>query len=100
MSQPESPTARLVNEAQALVIKVQQDLARSAAFYRDNKIDPEKAAQVLAGFVGPREQAEVARLVKEDQEAIEREVSEAAARARFETPAAPVAAPRRQRPMV
>jgi hypothetical protein len=83
MSQAEGYAAKILSEAEALLGKVQGDLDRAAEFYRSNGIDPDKVAPALAQFIGPKEQAEVERLVQADRDAIDPEVGEAAARANF-----------------
>lgn len=99
MSTTEHRADQTIAQAQALLEKIQADFAQSAEFFRSQGLDPEKVRQVGAAALGQREQEEVDRLLREDREAIDREVDEAAARARFES--APVGgSPRKPRNLV
>lgn len=83
MAQAEGYAAQIIADAEALLGKVQQDLDRAADFYRENGIDPAKVVPALEPYMGLKEVEELNRIMKEDQEAIQREVDEAAARLRF-----------------
>lgn len=99
MSQTEeSYAAQILADAQNLIAKVQGDLDAAAEFYRSNDIDPAKVAPALEQFMGLKQQEELAAINRADQEAIETEVAEAAARASFA--AAPAGGARKPRPMV
>lgn len=89
---------RIVAEAQRLLDDVQGQISASADFYRGMGIDPEKVAPALDPFMGAKEKEELARILRADQEAIQHEVDEAAARLRF-AESAPKA-PKARRPMV
>jgi|EndMetStandDraft_7_1072992.scaffolds.fasta_scaffold106475_2 hypothetical protein len=87
MSQPEGYAAKIIADAESLLAKVQSDLDESAEFYRSTGIKPEKVLSACEPYLGPKEKEELNRIVKADQEAIQREVDEAAARASFSAPA-------------
>ena len=99
MAQADGYAAKIISETEALLAKVQGDLQRSAEFYRANGIDPAKATTVLEKYMGPKEKEELAQLLRADQEAVQREVDEGAARARFAAAPASGGA-RKPRPMV
>ncbi|HZY20503.1 MAG TPA: hypothetical protein VFE82_18685 [Ramlibacter sp.] len=88
MAQAEGYAAKIISETEALLAKVQGDLQQRSQFFRDAGIDPAKIAPALEQYMGPKEKEELARLLRADQEAIQREVDEAAARARFAAPPA------------
>lgn len=98
MSQAEGYAAKIIADAEALLGKIQGDLERSADFYRQNGINPDKVAPALEQFLGPKEREELERLIRADQEDIQREVDEAAARHSFAN--APSGGVKRPRSMV
>lgn len=98
MSQPEGYAAKIIADAESLLAKVQSDLDASAEFYRSTGIKPEKVLTACEPYLGPKEKEELARVVKADQEAIQREVDEGMARASFNAPSS--GAPRKPRSMV
>ena len=79
---------KTVQDAQALIDKVQSDLDEAASFYRANNINPDKVLSACEPFIGMKEKAEIEQLAKADQEAIEQEVQEGMARMNFTSGAA------------
>ena len=98
MSQ-ESYAAKIISDAEALLAKVNGELKETDEFYRSMGIDPAKVLPACEPAMGPKERQELAKMMEEDQAAVQREVDEGAARARFSTPSAPTAA-RKPRPMI
>lgn len=88
MSDSESYANQTVAQADALLAKVQQDLDDAAEFYRSNNIDPDKVLSALEPFMGEAQKVELAKVIEEDQEAIQREVDEGMARLSFNKPSA------------
>ena len=80
-----SQASQIIRDANALIAKVQGDLDAAANFYRDNNINPDKILGACEPYVGLKEVAEIERLAKADQEAIEQEVQEGMARLSFAT---------------
>mgnify|MGYP001002910702 CR=1 FL=1 len=88
----------IIEQAQQLLDKVAQDLNEAQAFFASYGIDPDKVLPALAPAMGAQQERELAQLIEQDRQAIEQEVSEAAARQRFSTPASSTpSAPRRPR---
>lgn len=87
--------ASVIAEAERLVGDIQRQLDAAANFYAEYGIDPDKMVQALEPSMGPKEKEDLARIVQADQEAIQREVDEGAARLRFTSAAASVPKPRR-----
>ena len=98
MSQ-DTNAAKIVAEAEALLKKVNGDLQQASEFYRAQGIDPAKVLPACEQHMGAREKEELARLLRADEEAVQREVDEGMARLRFSTPPASGGA-RKPRPMV
>lgn len=80
-----SQASQTIRDAEALIAKVQADLDEAANFYRDNNINPDKILSACEPFVGLKEKAEIERLARADQDAIEQEVHEGMARLSFGT---------------
>jgi F0F1-type ATP synthase membrane subunit b/b' len=97
---PDSYAARIINDAEALLAKVHGDLQQAEEFYRSAGIDPQKVLPACEPHMGPRQKEELARLLQQDQEEIQREVDEGMARIKFSTPSAPTGGARKPRPMV
>lgn len=96
-----SQANQIIRDAEALIAKVQGDLDEAANFYRDNNINPDKIISACEPFLGAKEKAEIERLAKADQEAIEQEVQEGMARINFATsPAKPPSGIRKSRAMI
>jgi hypothetical protein len=79
----ENRAEQVVAEAERLIADVTRQLDAGEQFYRDHGIDPKKMTAMLDPYLGPKEKEDLARILKEDSEAIQQEVDEAAARMRF-----------------
>jgi hypothetical protein len=99
---PNDSYASSINiEAEQLLAKVNADLQKSDEFFASLGVKPEKIAPALEQHMGPRQKEELAQMIRQDQEAIQREVDEGAARWKFSTPSpATSGGPKRPRPMV
>lgn len=83
MTKHEGYAAKILNDADALLSKVQGDLDAAADFYRSNEINPDKVLSAVAPHLGAQEKQQLEKLMAEDQEAIQREVDEGRARLSF-----------------
>ena len=99
MSQ-DTNAAKIVAEAEALLKKVNGDLQQASEFYRAQGIDPAKVLPACEPHMGAREKEELARLLRADEEAVQREVDEGMARLRFTPSPASSGGARKPRPMV
>lgn len=86
MTQQQTP-ADIVAQAQALIEKVQQQLADGEQFYRDQGLNPDKVRTVLEEQMGAKERESAHQAFKADMEAVEQEVREEQARRSFNAPA-------------
>lgn len=101
MSQNESYASRIIADAEQLLAKVNGDLNQSEEFFRSLGVKQEKIAPALEQHMGPRQREELAQMVRQDQDSIQREVDEGSARLKFSTPSpATSSGPKRPRPMV
>lgn len=80
MSMSDPKATQIVADAEALIQKVQADLAQSDSVFTNAGLNPEKAKAVLSGLTTPKQFAEADAAVKADLAAIEQEVAEEAAR--------------------
>ena len=94
MPKAEGYAAKLISDANDLISKIQGDLDDAQDFYESIDVNPDKVPGVLQSMLGPKESAELAQLVADDQQAIAQEVAEEAARLSFA--AAPVATVRKK----
>jgi dsDNA-binding SOS-regulon protein len=88
----------IISEAQSLIEKVSGDLRQSADVYSSLGINPDKVLSACEPVMGDKQRDELAKLLAQDQEAIQREVDEGAARFRFAT--APASTARKPRSMI
>jgi hypothetical protein len=100
MSQAEGYAAKIIQEAEALIGKVQKDLDGAGDFYREMGINPDKVAPALEQFMGPKQKEELAAILRADDEVVQREVDEAAARASFGSAPAGSSAAKKPRNMI
>lgn len=89
-----------IQEADALIAKVQRDLDEGAEFFRANNINRDKVMDACAPFISAKDKAEMERAAKEDFEAIEQEVREGMARISFAAGAGNAAGVRKTRAMI
>lgn len=76
-------TAKLIQDANDLIVKVQADLKSAQEFYASIGVSPDKVQGVLQSLLGPEEAAEVVQLLADDQQAIVEELAEEAAHMSF-----------------
>lgn len=82
MKQHTGYSANILNQAEALMAKVQADLAAAGEFYQSIGVNPDKIASVVEPLMGPKQRDELAALVAADEAAIDQEVAEELARFR------------------
>lgn len=75
----------MLAESQKVIDEIQRQLVQSDEAIRAQGFDPDKVRAVLKARMGPKEQAEVERLVAEDLADVEREVEQAKAQQSFNT---------------
>lgn len=92
--------SQTIQEADALIAKVQRDLDDGAEFFRSNNINRDKVMEACAPFIGAKEKAEMERVAQEDFEAIEQEVREGMARINFAASAGNAGGLRKSRNMI
>lgn len=99
MSQP-GYADQIISEANSLIAKVNGDLQEGIDFFRSHDINPEKVLPACESHMGAKERDELAKLLAQDQEAVQREVDEGMARHRFSQPTAPSGGARKPRSMI
>ena|SRR5436190_20485752 len=99
MSQP-GYADQIISEANSLIAKVNGDLQESGSFYRSMGIDPDKVLPACESAMGPKQRDELAKLLAQDQEAVQREVDEGMARIKFSSPTPPAGGARKPRSMI
>lgn len=99
MAHNDSYAGKIIAEAEILLQRVQADLNAADDFYRAQGINPEKILSACAPHMGARERQELEKLIAEDAQAIEQEVSEGKARLSVFTPAS-TGTPRKPRSLV
>lgn len=98
MASPQDTPEAMMAQAQALIERVQSDLAASEDLLRSQGLDPVKVRETMLDLltIQGREQAQQA--FQADMDAVEQEVREGAARQAFASPAP--SSVRRRRPMI
>lgn len=81
MPQADGQIAQIIEQADALLKKVQADLDASLDFFRESGIDYQRLSEHVAPHFGPQQQAEVNRLVQSDLQVARKEAQDAAMRA-------------------
>ncbi len=99
-SSPKDPPEVLMDQAQALIDRVQSELESSEDFYRSQGLAPEKVRAVLQGELTPQGRQEAEQAFASDMDAVEQEVREELARTSFAAPPQNTNTVRRRRPMV
>jgi hypothetical protein len=89
---------KIISEAKALIDKVNGDIEQSADRIRSMGLDPSKVVSACEPHMGTKQRDELAKLLAQDKEAIDREVDEGMARVKFSTTAPSTG--RKPRPMV
>ncbi len=93
----DSPEA-IMAQAQALIDRVQGDLAAGEALLRSQGLDPEKIRETMEDHLTIQGRLQAQDAFQTDMAAVEQEVREEAARHSFASPSA--SSVRRRRPMV
>lgn len=97
MSSPDSPET-IIAQAQALLDRVQRDLAAGDERFRQQGLDPAKVRATLQSILTPQDRAQAEQAFQADMQDVEQEVREATARRAFAATA--TSNVRRRRPMV
>lgn len=87
MSNDTDKYQQLIDEAAALVAKVQRDLEATDDVYRSLGLDPAKVASTVEKEISAEQKADADAAFRADMEAIEREVEQEMARRSFSAPA-------------
>ncbi|MEC4720737.1 hypothetical protein RY831_16355 [Noviherbaspirillum sp. CPCC 100848] len=76
-------TEELIKKADELVRNVRSQLESGEEFFRQQGLDPQKVRSVLESQMTSKDKEEAAALARADMAAVEQEVAEEMARARF-----------------
>ena len=98
MASSQNTSEAMMARAQALIDRVQSDLASGEDQLRRLGLDPEKVRKTMLGLLTVQGRKQAQQAFQADMEAVEEEVREGAARLAFVNPAPSSA--RRRRPMV
>ena len=99
MSQAEGYAATIINQTESLLAKIEADVATGKAFYESIGVEPANIDGAFGPPLNARQREDMAALAAADQEAIDQEVAEDAARLRMSTPGS-TTVPKRPRSMI
>lgn len=98
MPSQDSPAAKIIADAEALLTKVQRELDEGAEFFRANGINRDKVLPALDAHLDAKGREDLKKTLEADLLAVQRDVDEGMARLNFATAA--VGAPKKPRAMV
>jgi hypothetical protein len=100
MPSPQNSPETIMAQAQALIERVQADLAASEALLRSQGLNPEKVRDTMQGQLTGEGRQQAQQAFQADMEAVEQDVREEAARRSFAVPGPGTSTVRRRRTMI